>query len=168
MMPTTPSANFVVGQAGLALAAPDTLLDTMLRLGSHYEVRQFGVELSVGKMVISLHHLPIVAVFVTDQDEHFLVAFAPLIGACNHLPLDGLHDDRTFRSVAGRRLPSNPARRAIGRKGRWRKKYKGHIYYFSGGRGKTDRGAYDAALLAWEKKRLSLDAAAPKPPPGGL
>ena len=52
MMPTTPSANFVVGQAGLALAALDALLDAMLRLGGHYEVRQFSVERSVGKMVI--------------------------------------------------------------------------------------------------------------------
>ena len=49
------------------------------------------------------------------------------------------------------------------RSGRWRKKYKGQCYYFSGGRGKGDREAYDAAVAAWEQKKLELDAAAPKP-----
>ena len=52
---------------------------------------------------------------------------------------------------------------SAGRKGRWRKKYQGRSYYFPGGRGKSDRAAYDAALVAWEKKKLRLDAAAPKP-----
>lgn len=52
---------------------------------------------------------------------------------------------------------------APGRQGRWRKKYKGHRYYYSGGRGKSDTEAYDAALVAWEKQKLRIDAAAPKP-----
>ena len=48
------------------------------------------------------------------------------------------------------------------RAGRWKKKYKGKTHYFSGGRGKSDREAYDSALAAWEKKKIRIDAAAPK------
>ena len=51
---------------------------------------------------------------------------------------------------------------ARGRAGRWRKKYKGRAYYFSGGRGKTDREAYEAALAEWEKLKLRIDAETPK------
>ena len=50
-----------------------------------------------------------------------------------------------------------------GRTGRWRKKYRGRSYYFSGGRGKTDQIAYEYAVQAWEKKRLEVDAATPNP-----
>ncbi len=50
-----------------------------------------------------------------------------------------------------------------GRAGRWRKKYKGQVYYFPGGRGKSDRDAYDAALTKWEQMKPRLDALAPKP-----
>ena len=50
-----------------------------------------------------------------------------------------------------------------GRTGRWRKKYKIRSYYFPGGRGKTDREAYTAALDAWEKLKRRIDAGAPKP-----
>ncbi|MCE9554759.1 MAG: tyrosine-type recombinase/integrase [Planctomycetes bacterium] len=49
-----------------------------------------------------------------------------------------------------------------GRQGRWRKKYKGRRYYFAGGRGKSDSDAYDAALAAWEKQKVRIDATAPK------
>ncbi|MBC8875654.1 MAG: tyrosine-type recombinase/integrase [Planctomycetes bacterium] len=49
------------------------------------------------------------------------------------------------------------------RPGRWKKKYKGKSYYFSAGRGKSDRDAYEAAWAAWEKKKLRIDAALPKP-----
>jgi len=49
------------------------------------------------------------------------------------------------------------------RAGRWRKKYNGQTYYFSGGRGKTDREAYEAALTNWEKRKLQIDAEARKP-----
>ncbi len=49
------------------------------------------------------------------------------------------------------------------RAGRWRKKYKGRVYHFPGGRGKTDRDAYEAALGAWEQLKSRIDAAAPKP-----
>ena len=48
------------------------------------------------------------------------------------------------------------------RPGRWRKKYKGKCHYFSSGRGKSDREAYDAALAAWERKKVEIDAALPK------
>lgn len=49
------------------------------------------------------------------------------------------------------------------RGGRWRKKYKGKVYYFAGGSGKYDRGAYDAAVSAWEAEKVRLDASAPRP-----
>jgi len=52
---------------------------------------------------------------------------------------------------------------AAGRSGRWRKKYKGKRYYFSGGRGKSDRQAYEQALDAWEARKTQVDQAAPKP-----
>lgn len=52
---------------------------------------------------------------------------------------------------------------STGRPGRWRKKYRGRSHYFDGGRGKTDREAYDAAVAAWEKLKVKLDDAAPKP-----
>ena len=44
-----------------------------------------------------------------------------------------------------------------GRKGRWRKKYKGHIYHFPGGRGKTDLEAHDLAVRAWEDQKARID-----------
>lgn len=50
-----------------------------------------------------------------------------------------------------------------GRGGRWRKKYRGKVYHFPGGRGKCDREAYDAAVESWEKQKLLIDADAPKP-----
>ena len=49
------------------------------------------------------------------------------------------------------------------RNGRWRKKYTGKVYYFDGGRGKSDRDAYEAALTAWEATKVEVDAAAPRP-----
>jgi hypothetical protein len=48
------------------------------------------------------------------------------------------------------------------RGGRWRKKYKGKVYYFAGGRGKFDREAYDAAFAAWGTMKSRLDADAPR------
>ncbi len=42
--------------------------------------------------------------------------------------------------------------------GRWKKKYKLKVHYFSGGRGKTDEEAYKAALRKWEKKKAEIDA----------
>jgi integrase len=44
------------------------------------------------------------------------------------------------------------------RKGRWRKRYQGGNFYFPGGRGKSDREAYQAALLEWQTIKKSLDA----------
>ena len=49
------------------------------------------------------------------------------------------------------------------RTGRWRKKYKRKVYYFKGGRGKSDHDAYEAAVAEWEKLKLRIDAEAPKP-----
>ena len=50
-----------------------------------------------------------------------------------------------------------------GRAGRWRKKYKGKVYYFASGRGKSDRDAYAAAVEAWETKKREIDCSAPRP-----
>ena len=44
-----------------------------------------------------------------------------------------------------------------GRAGRWKKKYKRASYYFPGGRGKSDRAAYQQALLAWEVRKREID-----------
>lgn len=49
-----------------------------------------------------------------------------------------------------------------GRSGRWRKRYKAKTFYFVGGRGKSDRQAYEAALKVWELKKLRIDAAEPR------
>ncbi len=49
-----------------------------------------------------------------------------------------------------------------GRAGRWRKKYKGKLYYFSGGRGKSDRESYAAALKKWELTKLRVEASQPR------
>ncbi len=49
-----------------------------------------------------------------------------------------------------------------GRSGRWRKKYRGKVHYFDGGRGKSDRDAYDAAVKLWELEKLKADASAPR------
>jgi integrase len=50
-----------------------------------------------------------------------------------------------------------------GRAGRWRKKYRGRIYYFEGGRGKTDRAAYTQAIEDWKKLRQTIEDADEKP-----
>lgn len=50
-----------------------------------------------------------------------------------------------------------------GRRGRWRKKYRGKSYYFDGGRGKSDEAAYQAALTEWNKIKSRIDADAPTP-----
>lgn len=49
-----------------------------------------------------------------------------------------------------------------GRGGRWRKKYKGKMYYFPGGNGKYDKEAYEAALSTWGIEKVRLDANAPR------
>jgi hypothetical protein len=58
------------------------------------------------------------------------------------------------------RLTWQPGRN--GRAGRWLKKYKKVRYYFSGGSGKYDREAYEAALDAWEKQRSRIEQEAPR------
>ena len=49
------------------------------------------------------------------------------------------------------------------RNGRWKKIYRGKTYSFSGGRGKSDRDAYDAAVKVWQQQKLEADAHGPKP-----
>lgn len=49
-----------------------------------------------------------------------------------------------------------------GRSGRWRRKYRGKVYYFDGGHGKSDREAYYRAVEKWEAKKTEVDAAAPR------
>ncbi len=56
-----------------------------------------------------------------------------------------------------------PGAKDSGRAGRWRKKYKGKTYYFAGGRGKTDREAYEAAVAAWDEEKIKIDRDAPRP-----
>ncbi|MCG6156366.1 tyrosine-type recombinase/integrase [Rubinisphaera margarita] len=49
-----------------------------------------------------------------------------------------------------------------GRDGRWRKKYKGRIYYFNSGRGKYDQEAYKAAIKEWEEIKFRVDREQPR------
>ncbi|MDA1013841.1 MAG: tyrosine-type recombinase/integrase [Planctomycetota bacterium] len=49
------------------------------------------------------------------------------------------------------------------RAGRWKKKYRGKVYYFDGGNGKTDHQAYADALSVWKKLQADLDASQVKP-----
>ena len=53
----------------------------------------------VGQVVIRLHHASIVAVSVTDHDQHFLVAFLSFVGAPHHASLDDFDNQRTLRTV---------------------------------------------------------------------
>ena len=50
---------------------------------------------------------------------------------------------------------------ADGRKGRWRKKYRGALHYFDGGRGKSDDAAYHAALTQWQTIKAKIDLTEP-------
>ncbi len=50
-----------------------------------------------------------------------------------------------------------------GRGGRWKKLYNKKAYYFDGGRGSSDREAYNLAWAAWEQLKATLDQAAVKP-----
>ena len=49
------------------------------------------------------------------------------------------------------------------RPGRWRKKFRKQSYYFPGGKGKSDRAAYDQAVAEWEKLKAKLEPTAAKP-----
>ena len=55
MMPAAPCANFIVGQAGLALGALQTFLDPMLGLGHARELFQRRLVRRVRQIVIMLH-----------------------------------------------------------------------------------------------------------------
>jgi integrase len=43
---------------------------------------------------------------------------------------------------------------------RWRKKYKGEVYYFAGCKGLNDKAGYEAALAKWKAKKAELDVQA--------
>lgn len=45
-----------------------------------------------------------------------------------------------------------------GRRGRWKKMYKGRILYFDGGNGKSDAEAYSKALADFERQKLLIDS----------
>jgi integrase len=49
-----------------------------------------------------------------------------------------------------------------GKPGYWKKFYKGKVYYFPSGNGKSDMTAYDAAWLMWERKKAEIDLTAPR------
>lgn len=44
------------------------------------------------------------------------------------------------------------------RAGRWKKIYRGRVFYFDGGSGKTDASAHSAAMLAFEREKLLIDS----------
>lgn len=48
------------------------------------------------------------------------------------------------------------------REGRWKKVYRGRSYYFSGGKGKSDREAYDAAWASWQALKTKIDLCGPR------
>ncbi len=48
------------------------------------------------------------------------------------------------------------------RAGRWKKFYKGRMYFFPAGSGKSDMKAYDAAWASWVTLKAKIDAEAPK------
>ena len=53
-----------------------------------------------------------------------------------------------------------------GRRGRWRRKYKGLVYYFPFGTSKSDVAGYREAVVAWKRKKIEIDEAEraqPKP-----
>ena len=50
---------------------------------------------------------------------------------------------------------------AGGRKGRWKKKYRGKSYYFGHGRSKSDRDGYARAVQAWRRLKEELERAMP-------
>src|SRR3989304_9172937 len=54
MMPAMPGANLVIGQAGFALGALQTLLDTMFGLAHARELGQRGVVRRVRQVVVML------------------------------------------------------------------------------------------------------------------
>jgi integrase len=45
-----------------------------------------------------------------------------------------------------------------GRKGRWRKKYKGRVLYFAHGTSKSDLAGYRRAVEEWKQKKVQIDA----------
>ena len=47
---------------------------------------------------------------------------------------------------------------ANNRQGRWRKKYRGRVCYFSYGRAKSDVEGYKQAFQAWQQKKAEIDA----------
>jgi hypothetical protein len=51
-----------------------------------------------------------------------------------------------------------------GRRGRWRKKYRGQVHYFSFGSSKSDLDGYRLAIDAWNRKKDEIDAEEAKKP----
>ena len=100
MMPTRPGPNLVVGQSGFALAALQTLFDPVLRFRHAGELRQWRVGRSVGQVVVHFQHLMVVAIAVTNHDQHFLVAFLTPRGAHHHAAFEHLHEQRPLRTIA--------------------------------------------------------------------
>lgn len=50
-----------------------------------------------------------------------------------------------------------------GRGGRWRKWHKGRAYHFPGGKGRSDREAYNAAVTEWRRLKVKLEQEIIKP-----
>ena len=100
VMPPFPIANLVVGQAGFAFRSLDTFLDPMFRFGDAGELGQLHVRRSIRQIVICFDDTPVVAITITNYDQHFFMAFLASVIASHHAPFDDLDRERPLRAVA--------------------------------------------------------------------
>src|SRR3989337_2356807 len=75
VMPASPIADLVVGQARFALGALDTFLDAMFGLGDAGELGPFHVRRGNRQIEIDFDHATVFAITITNHDQHFLMAF---------------------------------------------------------------------------------------------
>src|SRR5882724_5981934 len=66
MMPTTPGADFIIGQTGFALGTLQAFLDAMLRFAHPSKLSQRRVVWRIGQIVIMLHR----AIRLTLANHH--------------------------------------------------------------------------------------------------
>ena len=112
MMPAFPVANLVVGKPGFALAASNALFDAMFRFGHASEIRQRRIRRGVRQVVVRLDHFGVVAIAVSDNYEHFFVAFLATVRAPHDTPPDGSDDQVAPSSRHARQSRSTRLRRA--------------------------------------------------------
>ena len=80
MMPALQVVNLVVRQARFTLGALNTFFDPMFGFGHSSKLRQFCFTACIGQVVIRLDHFSIITVSIADYDQHFSMAFSPLVG----------------------------------------------------------------------------------------